>query len=458
MMLKKIFLVCGVLVASFVSTKAADLTPSLDFTEARMMAHSRSDILKMHASETARREYETESARSLHGPKVTLEFRELWGQKDVDFGTMSVPLGKIGIPSSLNIPLKFSQDLYGPRLTGSVELPLYMGGAIEAKVAASEGSVRESRADEAARRDKLDAELAQRYFGVQLARSVESLRRSMLRQQNEELNRAERFRKTGSLSKVEQMSVAVNRDEAARELLAAQTDTKIAENDLARFMREPSVGRLKNPLFVLSGPIGALSEWKAKAERFSPVFQSVNAKRYQAEQGLKAARAAWAPQVYAFARGNAIKHYLSITEPDWVAGIGVKFTLWDNRDRNASMAAARSVIDKAEAGISEAHNQIEQAVESAYLRTCQTQEQYRLTLSTLELARENLRLRKRAFSEGLSTATELNEARTKLLGAEIARRLAAYRFVVAWASLNAVCGTPDEFVTSIEYKTNFFEN
>lgn len=429
---------------------------ALDFASARVLAHSRSDVLRISGAETAHREHTTESLKSLHGPKVTTEFRHLWGNKDVDLGTKTINLAPLPVPS-ISVPLQFSQDLYGPRLIGTVELPIYMGGAISAKIAASEASVTESREDERSARDRLDIDLAQKYFGVQLARSVQKLREAMLSEQNEELNRAKRMNQTGSISRIEAMSVAVDRDKAARELIASETDTKIAESDLARLLREDKVTRLTTPLFVLARPIGSLQTWKDKAFAMSPVIRAVRAKRNQADQGLKAAKAAWAPQVYAFAQGNAIKHYLSVTEPDWVAGIGVKFTLWDNKDRNESVASARALVDKATAGIAEASNQIEQAVETAYLRTRQTQDQYNLTLSTLELARENLRLRERAFSEGLATSTEVNEARNKLLSAEIARRVSAYQFVVSWASLNAVCGSSETFTESLSYTDNFIE-
>lgn len=422
---------------------------TLDFEGARVLAHQNSDILRMATSETLKRTHETESLRSLHGPKVDIDFRQMWGHKDVDLGTKQI--------GPMSVPLNFSQDLYGPRLIGSVEMPIYMGGAINAKIHASEGGVQESRADEQARRDRLDAELAQKYFGVQLARSVEKLRRSMLSQQEAELQKAISFQKHGTISKVERLSVGVSRDEAAREMLAAKTDTRIAESEFMRLVKTESVGELTNPLFVVAGSLGDLQDWQTKAVGQSPALRSARAKKYQAEEGLKAAKAAWAPQVYAFARGNAIKHYLSITEPDWVAGIGVRFTLYSNKDRSASVAAARAVIDKADAGVSETVNQIEQAVETAYLRSCQTQEQYRLTLSTLELARENLRLRTRAFSEGLATATELDDARNKLLASEIARRVAAYRFVVSWAILNATCGTTHDFIASMSNPDNFIE-
>ena len=321
----------------------------------------------------------------------------------------------------------------------------------------SDEAVYESQARTQAQRDTVDTELAQKYFAVQLARSIERLQNEMLHQQELEVRKALRFEKTGTISRLERMAVEVNRDTAKRELLTAQTNRRVAESELAGLLREENVGELKNPLFVVTEDIGTLKSWQDKALGASPVLKSVVAQRRQAEQGVTAAKAAWHPQVYAFANYNMIKHYLTIPEPDWIAGIGLKFTLWDNKDRNASIAAANSLVTKAQAAHDEARNRIQTAVQTAYLKSNEAREAYRLTDSTLSLAKENLRLREKGFSEGLSTADEVNDARTKLLAAEIARRVAAYRFVVAWAMLNAACGDMNAFEQSVTRQTNIFE-
>ena len=294
-----------------------------------------------------------------------------------------------------------------------------------------------------------------------LARNGENQRKramaDMLAQQELELNKARRYEKAGTISKLERMTVEVNRDAAKRDLLSSQTDCAVAERELAGILREEHVGALSNPLFVLTSDLGSLQDWIDKAMAFSPLLQTIDAKLRQADQGVAAAKAAWHPQVYAFATGNLIKHYLAITEPDWIAGIGVRFTLWDNKDRNENIAAARSLATKAQAARSEAVSRLETAVQTAYLRSEQAREQHRLTDSTLALAQENLRLREKSFAEGLSTADEVNDARTKLLGAQIARRVAAYRFVAAWAALNGIAGTMHEFESSANRSDNIFE-
>lgn len=431
-------------------------TPALDFSQARQLAHDRVDSIKVEAAETAKRESEAKSARSLHGPKIELDSKQIWGRKTLNYGTVNLGGFIPGLPLP-PIDLYHEEDIGGPRAAINAQLPIYMGGAINAKVRAADEAVYESQARTQAQRDTVDTELAQKYFAVQLARSIERLQNEMLHQQELEVRKALRFEKTGTISRLERMAVEVNRDTAKRELLTAQTNRRVAESELAGLLREENVGELKTPLFVVTEDIGTLKSWQDKALGASPVLKSVVAQRRQAEQGVTAAKAAWHPQVYAFANYNMIKHYLTIPEPDWIAGIGLKFTLWDNKDRNASIAAANSLVTKAQAAHDEARNRIQTAVQTAYLKSNEAREAYRLTDSTLSLAKENLRLREKGFSEGLSTADEVNDARTKLLAAEIARRVAAYRFVVAWAMLNAACGDMNAFEQSVTRQTNIFE-
>ncbi len=450
---------------------------SLDFVLSRSLAHERVDAIKVETAETRRRESEAKSVRSLHGPKIMLDAKQVWGRKTLDYGTLDTagllsgmlsgatqqnsPLAQQlgGIVNSLPpIDLYYEEDIGGPRAAISAELPLYTGGAISAKVAAANEAVYESRANTQAKRDAVDVELAQKYFSVQLARSVERLQEKMLAQQELELHKAKRYEKTGTISKLERMAVEVNRDAAKRELLSAQTNRRIAERELAGLLRKESLGTLTDPLFVVTKNIGTLRQWQDKALGTNPTLRAVQAQRRQAEQGVTAARSAWHPQLYAFANYNLITHYLTIPEPDRIAGIGVRFTIWVNKDRNASIAAAKSVVNKAQAAHAEASNLIMTAIETAYLKSELAREQYRLTDSTLALAQENLRLHEKGFAEGLSTAGDVNDARTKLLAAQIERRVAAYRFVVAWAMLNSIAGDMDAFVRSIADETNIFEH
>ena len=449
------------------SPAAPSATAPMSFGDARVLLHERADIMAADRAEIARAESEAQAAKSLSGPKVELDVKQVWGTKTVDLG-IDTGLGQLGgqlggilgeqagpVIADLaqkydHVNIHFKEDIGGPRAALTATLPIYTGGLITAQQNALNHKVSETRADRDIRENTLDAELAARYWGVQLARSAAGLHKRVLEDQNEELRRARRFEQKGLIARVERLAVEVARDNAKRTLVSAEADVGVAEAELMRRLRESSLPELSSPLFVLTGDLGTLSQWQDRAAMQSPAIQKMNALRAQAGEGVSAAEASFKPKVYAFGTKNLIKHYLTLPEPDWMAGVGVTFTLWDNHDRFDKLNAARSVVGKAEAARSEAKNQVASAVEVAFLRVMQARDEFELTGSTVELARENLKLREASFAEGLSNAVDVDTARTKLTGAEVARRAAAYKFVVSWAMLHAAAGAMPDFVNSLE--------
>ncbi len=442
----------------FQTAAAAD---ALSFDEARALFHERSDIFRADAAEVERARLTAESAKWLSGPKIDMMAMHMEGRKELDLdidvpanlqamGPMlgaALGVGPISIPSTINVGQEL--DLGGPRATIQAYWPLYTGGRISAKQNALEQKVREADAAKSERFEMKDAELAGSYWGVQLARSVEKLRSDMLADEEAQLLRAERFEKKGMISKIERMSVEVSRDTARRELASAQTGARVAEAELMSALREKTLPELSTPHFVLTGNLGVLSVWQKKARLNAPLLRKIDAQRNQAEEGVKAAEGNFHPQVFAFGMKNLVKHYLTPVEPDWMAGIGVKFTLFSNSDRMSDIAAARQLVTKAEAARAEADNALMTAVEVAFLQTTQAREEYDLTASTVALAAENLKLRQISFNEGLSTALDVREARTQLIGAQIAQRAAAFKFVVAWVRLHAASGVMPEFMQTL---------
>ena len=341
--------------------------------------------------------------------------------------------------------IDLEEDISGPRASIDMMWPIYTGGAISAQQKASEAALRQARASHEKTQDELDTLLVQKYFGVQLARSVEKLRADLFKQSERDLNRAKRFEKAGMIAKIERMSAQVNRDAAEREYIGSQTDRKVAETELADLLREESVGRLDTPMFV-SKDLKTLSYWQDRALANNPILKALDAQHEQARMGVQAAKSTYHPQLYLFGHYNMIKHYLTLPEPDWIAGIGVSFTLWDNRDRSARVGGAQALVNKARAAQSQARNEINKIVEVAWLKSNQALEQYRLSASSIELAKENVRLREKSFNEGLSTVDDVNDARNKLIAAEVASRVAAYRFVVAFSLLHAASGSMLDFM------------
>ena len=429
----------------------------MTFDDARTLYRERSALLRADAAEADRARAAAEAAKSLSGPKVELAGGYVKGHKDIKVdvpsrvqqvgnGAASMLHLPVSVPSSLTYS---NYDLSGPRALLQASWVLYAGGRISAQQNVLEDKARMAEADQAGRFEAKDAELAQRYWGVQLARSVAELRRSRLADEEAQVVRAKRFEKKGLISGLERLSVEVSRDAARREARAAETSAHVAEAELMHELRETTLPVLSTPLFVLSGDLGTLSAWQKKARMNSPLLRKTDAQIAAAAEGVRAAKGSFHPQVFAFGMKNLVKHYLTPVEPDWMAGIGVKITLWDTQDRLSGLAAARAQERQAQAARDETDNQLMSAVETAFLRTTEARDEYDLTASTVNLAAENLRLREKSFGEGLSTAIDVREARTQLTGAQIAQRAAAYKFVAAWAMLHASCGAMTEFSESL---------
>lgn len=429
---------------------------AMTFDDARAIYREKSALFRVDAAEVERARAAAESAKALSGPRVDLIAMHVEGKKEIE---IDVPekiqsagklLGQYNLPVSIPSSYGINYDLGGPRAVLQATWPLYTGGRISAQQDALAHKVREAEALQSERVEEKDAELAQRYWGVQLARSVAQLRESRLADEEAQVARAKCFEAKGLISKLERMSVEVSRDTAKREATAAETSARVAEAELMAELREKTLPELSTPLFVLTGDLGTLSGWQKKARLNSPLLRKTDAQIQQAQEGVRAAKGNFHPQVFAFGMKNLVKHYLTPVEPDWMAGIGVKFTLWDNKDRMSDISAAKSLVTKATAAREETDNKLMSAVEVAFLRTTEAREEYDLTVSTVALAAENLRLREKSFGEGLSTALDVREARTQLTGAEIAQRAAAYKFVVSWAMLHASSGAMPEFSDSLK--------
>ncbi len=237
--------------AASVSANASAEGP-LSFDEARVIFHDKSDIFRADNARIAHAQKEAEAAKSLNGPRVDLTFKQVWGTKEIHFDAgdqlsgVGDALGKgltqlppaiaqglapalSGLSSQLSqLSFDVKQKLDGPRLSIDAMWPIYTGGLISAEQTALHEKVNETTAERDMRLNTMDAELVAKYWGLQLARSIEALRTSSLQDQEDELHKAKRFEQKGVISKLERLSVQVARDSAKRELQKAQTNTEVA--------------------------------------------------------------------------------------------------------------------------------------------------------------------------------------------------------------------------------------
>ena len=371
---------------------------------------------------------------------------------DVDLNPLSQALPGIAsqLPPQLggmvaqlpHLPASYTLNRHKTDVTASVNAvyPLYMGGIDNAARGLADARTREAQADNARVSDELASLLVQRYFGAQLADRAAVLRETALQSIEKHDAAAQKMLDAGVIAKVERLQARSALEDARKNARKARDDADLATTALTRTARAEERVQPTSPLFVNSQPVQPLDYFIDAALAHHPGLEKVAAKKAQASQLHAADEALRRPQVYAFGQrqiksGNA----------DWVAGIAVRWTLWDSIDRKALAASSQAQVEQAERTGAQARSDIALLVEKNWLALEQARRQYFAQQAGVDLSAEVLRLREVGLREGTSTTLDLIDAQLNNAKVQTERAQAAHDYVLALAALLESSGLSDEF-------------
>ena len=371
---------------------------------------------------------------------------------DVDLNPLSQALPGIAsqLPPQLggmvaqlpHLPASYTLNRHKTDVTASVNAvyPLYMGGIDNAARGLADARTREAQADNARVSDELASLLVQRYFGAQLADRAAVLRETALQSIEKHDAAAQKMLDAGVIAKVERLQARSALEDARKNARKARDDADLATTALTRTARAEERVQPTSPLFVNSQPVQPLDYFIDAALARHPGLEKVAAKKAQASQLHAADEALRRPQVFAFGQrqiksGNA----------DWVAGIAVRWTLWDSIDRKALAASSQAQVEQAERTGAQARSDIALLVEKNWLALEQARRQYFAQQAGVDLSAEVLRLREVGLREGTSTTLDLIDAQLNNAKVQTERAQAAHDYVLALAALLESSGLSDEF-------------
>jgi outer membrane protein TolC len=324
--------------------------------------------------------------------------------------------------------------------------PLYTGGRVSA--ARNAASLELKVAEEKTRRTlhELHSDLVRRYFAVPLAEQVLTTHEAARHGAEQHWRQAQRLEEEGLISAAERLHAEVAHAEADRTARHAARRLEIAQTVLALFL---DLDTTPHPTTALPEPTSTAvadnASWRARARRDHPVIAELEANRRLAAEGIRAERGRMQPEVFAFGRRELVTSDLTLLEPEWAVGMGVNLPLLDRTDRVNRLRAARLRERQVEALAGQAARDLESLVVSRLLEVRQAAEQFETLEHMLDLARENLRVRERAFVEGLGKSLDVVDARIGLARVETARSLARYEFTVQYALLHEAVGSVEPF-------------
>lgn len=411
---------------------------ALDFEQAQARLEQVSDALAGADAQVRGKQDLAAATRHLRLPEISLDARQLQFQK-----SLSLPLGSLapvaeafGIPS----PLRFQERDWRLRPSLTAVLPLYTGGQIPAAQGAADAALRQAQAERLAQAQTLTVQLVQAYFGQRLAQQVAEVRREVGEGLRRHLEDAGKLEREGFATRAQWLQAKVASDKAEREHAKALNDLASASATLALLLRSEAPVDPRTPLFVRSRPLEPAETFVRTALARHPQIERLRALGEQAGAGVRVEQAKLKPQVFLFGQYDLYRQDALLTDSDWAFGIGLKYTFLSGSDRPRQISAAREQLHQAEAGLREAENQLRIGVTRAWNEVENARRQYLLLESSIEQARENLRLQTLSFREGQSTSLDVIDARLALGGALAERAQAAYQYDVALAQLLEVGG------------------
>lgn len=465
MKIKSLPLAVGALLGSLsFSAFAADVS----FDEAWQLLQQNNNSLAAQRANVERYGHLQDATGSLNLPKVTIganytrldqdvtlsgaQFAEsLSGVPDLSgLGAVSPELGQIasalgGITSTIEHKDIFSSSI-------RAVWPIFTGGRITAAQTAAEGKKEEAQSQLAMEVQARYEDLSKYYFSVILAKNVVDTRLAVEQGLTKHRDFAIKLEQQGQIARVERLQAEASLDKAVVERKKAEHSLNIAQAALTQVLGQTETVEPRDELFI-NRTLPPLDAFVDQTLDTYPGLAILDAKEKQASSLMKAEKGKYFPEVYAYG-DYSLYHGDSLTsqlKPDWLVGIGVSVPLLENTGRSEQMKAANSAVSQVQFLKRQAKQDLSVLVEKTYLEAQQALDEVQGLNSSISLAQENLKLRQKAFSQGLGRSLDVVDAELYLASIKTQQDAASFQYLLSLNKLLALSSEMNNFST---YKHN----
>jgi outer membrane protein TolC len=344
------------------------------------------------------------------------------------------------------------------RLHAGASVPLWTGGRIESAVTAADRQREAAGLDITGAEHDLDLETRTAYWRLVTARESERVLREAVGSYEAHLTDSRNRVQYGVAARNEVLSVQVERDRAELARLQAENAAEISQADLLRLVGLPPGTRLEpvEPIDLTdrSGPTDPTdptdptsaealvsAAWAAR-----PELKALQARIAAARANVGIQRAARRPQASASLGYDYADPNQRIVPPrdelrgTWSAGVTVSLRAFDGGRTAAAAAQAAAQADALERELEDRRRRLGLEVTSHLLDVRTARAALAVTGRNLEAARENVKVARDRYREGVVPSTELLDAETNLLRAGLDQTSAATQLRVALANLDRSVG------------------
>ncbi|WIH29167.1 TolC family protein [Photobacterium damselae] len=331
--------------------------------------------------------------------------------------------------------------------------PIFTGGRINAAQAIAEGKTEEAKYMLAMKKQATYEDLSRFYFGVVLAEQVYKTRQEVEAGLKQHFEHAVKLQQQGQIARVERLQAEAAYDKAKVETQKSKRDLEIVQVALTKLLNASSPITPTTTLFT-NEQLPNLDSFLSQTLTTYPGLHLLDAKRKQANGLIDVEKGKYYPEVYLYGNYNIYDGHSLAAEltPDWAVGVGVNIPLIDNTGRSGKLKAAHSAVLQVNHLQAQAKQDLSVLVEKTYKEANQALEEYQGLQSSLNLANENVRLREKAFSQGLSTSLDVVDAELFLASIKTQRLAASYQYITSLTRLLAISGQMSEFNQYQKYR------
>jgi outer membrane protein TolC len=423
---------------------------SLSYGDAKAIMMNNSKKLQSLSKQLEVADYVQKQALSLRMPSLNLSGQAIHLNDDLSlnlnekrdqFATL------LGLPSGdalgdWNFVLQ-QQNFWSVDL--GLKYPVFTGGKINAATRAADLKSRIKNQEVTKEQNALLTELTTRYFRFQLANDAVEVRRQALLATKEHWDNALKLEKNGMKASVESLQAEAAYSDANRELMAAEKDVLLAKTALEGTLGVDSLPDELSTSLFLAGSLQSLDYYEERASKYFPDINKLFLMQELAEQGVKAQKASYVPDVALVGKYHVLSDNLAITEPDWYVGVGLSFPLFDGFKRKNELRQYQATRESVELMKDQALQDIRILVRKQYQELEKQSELANSLKKDLAFAEELRRVREKAFVEGLGTSVDVVDATLYLSSIKLKRLKALYNYDITLAALLETCGESLQF-------------
>lgn len=344
-------------------------------------------------------------------------------------------------------------------VSADVIWPLFTGGKIKGANDAAEVNINISREELRETEGNLLSELATRYYGLSLGTQVLKVRQQMMEATTRHYSDAQKLFDNGMIAKVELLHAQVSRNEAERELKQAERNIDIIRSGLeATLSMDSEVKIIPASLLFINKELTEVSYWIAQANSENPQLKQIAGKSELIDIKNKVDKGNYLPSVAMIGTYNIADKNLSPYVPDWMVGVGMKWTVFNGLGRNNEVKAGETMRSQVDFATQKAHADLRAYLTKLYEELQMQMEQKTELESTLELAEEYAASTEKAFNEGFANSTAVVEAITKVAQVKALRLKVLYDYDVKLAQLLQTAGVPEQYINFCEGENTIIES